>query len=78
MPYVNESTARWLSLSVPEDLHLRVTLTGTPASAPTGSMTHAQAARRRDLALGREKLSLARAREESGQVGRQQVLRFKT
>ncbi len=34
--------------------------------------------RRRDLVLSRENLSLARARQESGQVGRQQVLRFKT
>lgn len=34
--------------------------------------------RRGDLALSRENLSLARARQESGQVGRQQVLRFKT
>jgi outer membrane protein TolC len=34
--------------------------------------------RRSDLALSRENLSLARARREAGQVGRRQVLRFKT
>ena len=45
-PYLNESTARRLGLSVPEDLRLRVTLTGTPAPAPTDSMTYAQAVRR--------------------------------
>ena len=45
-PYLNESTARRLGLSVPSDLRLRVTLTGTPASAPTDSITYAQAVRR--------------------------------
>jgi len=34
--------------------------------------------RRSDLALSRENLSLAQARREAGQVGRRQVLRFKT
>ncbi|WP_103029475.1 TolC family protein [Salinibacter altiplanensis] len=45
-PYVNESTARGLGFSVPSDLRLRATLTGTPTPASTDSMTYAQAVRR--------------------------------
>ncbi len=45
-PYVNESTARRLGLSIPSDLRLRVTLTGTPPSPAADSITYAQAVRR--------------------------------
>lgn len=45
-PYVNESTARRLGLSIPDGLRLRVTLTGTSPRPATDSVTYAQAVRR--------------------------------
>lgn len=45
-PYVNESTARRLGLSMPSALRLRVTLTGTSSRSPADTMTYAQAVRR--------------------------------
>jgi outer membrane protein TolC len=46
MPYVNESTARRLGLSISSDLRLQVTVTGTSTRTPTDSVTYAQAVRR--------------------------------
>ena len=45
-PYVNESTARRLGLSMPSALRLRVTLTGPSSRSPADTMTYAQAVRR--------------------------------
>ncbi|MCS3629926.1 outer membrane protein TolC/ABC-type uncharacterized transport system substrate-binding protein [Salinibacter ruber] len=66
-PYVNEATARRLGLSVPDALRLRVTLTGTPAPAPTDSITYAQAVRRgigANYGLNARRSGLEAARED--------------
>jgi len=66
-PYVNEATARRLGLALPDALRLRVTLTGTPAPAPTDSMTYAQAVRRgvgANYGLNARRSGLEAARED--------------